>query len=72
MSSSKGQNVRYRRVQQAETDAGMLNEQKKERADRIERITAKIHAFIWVSASLAFIYFSDFVNILLYDNRVNR
>ena len=62
--------ARYRRVNQ--TDVGEEEEAKKQRAERIDYITAKIHAFFWVSAALAIIYFTDLVNIAIHDTRVNR
>lgn len=40
-------------------------------AERTERIVSKIHAIIWVSLSIALIYFTDFFSLLL-SNRINR
>lgn len=61
---------RYRRVAQTENAEG--DEVKKKRADRIEKITSKIHALIWVAASVALLIYTDMFKIGMYDARVNR
>lgn len=60
--------ARYRRVPQADPE---VEESKKIRAERIERITAKIHAFFWILASIGIIYFTDLPN-LVYSAEINR
>ena len=62
--------ARYRRVNQVEI--GEEEEAKKQRAERIDYITAKIHALFWVLTALAIIYFTDLVNVAFNDTRVNR
>ena len=61
---------RYRRVPVGEL--GEEEEAKKQRAERIDYITAKIHAVFWVGAAVAIVYFTDLVNVALHDDRVNR
>ena len=51
---------------------GEEEEAKKQRADRIDYITAKIHAFFWVVTALAIVYFTDLVNVALNGKDVNR
>jgi hypothetical protein len=48
------------------------DEAKKKQAERIDYITAKIHAFFWVGTAIAVVYFTDLVNVVLNDARVNR
>lgn len=62
--------ARYRRVSQTENNEG--DEMKKKRADRIERITSKIHALIWIVASVILLIYTDLFKIALNDDRVNR
>ena len=40
--------MRYKRVAQTDPDTAE-DEAKKSRAERIEKITSKIHAFLWIS-----------------------
>lgn len=60
--------VRYRRVAQAEAGE---EESKKIRAERADRISAKLHALVWVLASIGIIYFTDLFN-LVHSDRLNR
>lgn len=60
--------VRYRRVAQAETGE---DESKKIRAERADRISAKLHALVWVLAAIGVIYFTDFFN-LVHSDKLNR
>lgn len=62
--------ARYRRVAQAESP--LEQDVKKKRADRIERITAKLHALIWIAASAALILYTNIFQMALTDPRVNR
>lgn len=62
--------VRYRRV--SASDENCEEEVKKQRAERIDYIQAKIHALFWVGTSIAIIYFTDLINIALHDARINR
>ena len=62
--------ARYRRVAQSEdTDS---EEIKKKRADRIERITAKLHAVFWIVTAVCVIFYTDLFNLALNDDNVNR
>ena len=62
--------ARYKRVPQNEDSDG--EEIKKRRADRIDRITAKIHAIFWVLAAGGTLLYTNFFHIGLTDSRVNR
>lgn len=62
--------ARYRRVEQ--NDNSTEQDVKKKRADRIERITAKLHALIWIVFSAILMYYTDIIQIGLTDERVNR
>jgi hypothetical protein len=62
--------ARYRRV--AQTESPLEQDVKKKRADRIERITAKLHALIWIAASAALILYTNIFQMALTDQRVNR
>lgn len=62
--------ARYRRV--AQTESPLEQDVKKKRADRIERITAKLHALIWIAASAALILYTNIFQMALTDPRVNR
>ena len=64
----------YRRLQQSETNAEEYEEElkKRTRADRLDRITAKIHAVFWVAAAVCIFIFTDILNVALYNEKVNR
>lgn len=62
--------ARYRRVEQNDNPAEQ--DVKKKRADRIERITAKLHALIWIVLSAALMYYTDIIHVGFTDQRVNR
>jgi hypothetical protein len=62
--------ARYRRV--AQTESPLEQDVKKKRADRIERITAKLHALIWIAASAALMLYTNIFQMALTDRRVNR
>ena len=63
--------VRYRRVSQAESNLEE-EEQKKKRAEKVERATAKVHAALWLALSIAILVWTDFFNTAMNDKRVNR
>ena len=67
--------ARYRRVPGAEA-GDEADEAKKLRAQRVDYISAKIHALFWVCLAVAIIYYGDgketLVQIALTDERVNR
>lgn len=62
--------ARYRRVTQVD-GAGEEESTKKVRAERADRISAKIHALVWVFAAMAIVYFTDFFT-LLHSDKLNR
>lgn len=62
--------ARYRRV--AQNESPVEQDAKKKRADRIERITAKLHALIWIAASAGLMFYTDIFQVALTDERVNR
>jgi hypothetical protein len=59
--------VRYRRVPLSE-EAENPEEDKKKQAERIERITAKIHALFWVILSALICYYTDIITIITMDD----
>ena len=63
--------ARYRRVSQGE-EVTEEDEQKKERAERIEKITSKIHALIWVGLSVAIMVYTNIIKLAFTDDRINR
>lgn len=63
--------TRYRKVSQNETELGD-EELKKQKSERVERITAKIHALVWVAVSVIIVYYTDLVNVILYSDEINR
>jgi len=65
--------TRYRRIHSSEVEENTEEEMnKKKRAERVDKITAKLHAIVWVLAAIVSFIFSDVVKIGLYDKRVNR
>jgi hypothetical protein len=62
--------ARYRRVTQVDPAVGE-EESKKIRAERVERISAKIHALFWVIAAIGIMYFTDLFSII-YSDKINR
>jgi hypothetical protein len=60
--------ARYRRVNQSE---GGEDETKKVSAERAERISAKIHALVWVIAAIAIVYGTDLAH-LVFSDKLNR
>eukprot|EP01041_Mallomonas_annulata_P008719 gene8719-18030_t len=60
--------ARYKRVPQTEDNDGG-EELKKRRAERIERITSKVHAVFWVAIAIALLSYTNFFNIALTDPR---
>lgn len=63
--------VRYRQVPQQEPIEPSETE-KKRKAERVERITVKIHAFIWVVLAFALAYFTDVIALLQDPEKTNR
>ena len=61
----------YRRVAQADNPEGG-DEVKKQRAERIDRITAKLHALLWVGLSIALLVYTNLLKVAYSDARVNR
>jgi hypothetical protein len=62
--------ARYRRV--AQTENPEEQDVKKKRADRIERITSKLHALVWIAASVAITVYTQILQNAVSDIRVNR
>lgn len=66
-------NHRYRPVEQSNNASeGVEADAKKKHAERVERIQTKIHAALWVIVAGAVIYYTDFIKIILTDERINR
>jgi hypothetical protein len=62
--------ARYRRVSQTEPDEQESN--KKLRAERIEKITAKLHSLLWMILAAFIIYFTDLINLIQDPSKINR
>lgn len=62
--------VRYRRIPQNEPEE-IEETNKKMRAERMERISSKLHAFVWILVAVFIIYYTNMVN-LLFSDRINR
>ena len=64
----------YRKLQQSESNAEEHEEElkKRTRAERLDLITAKIHAVFWVAAAICIFIFTDIFNVALYNEKVNR
>jgi hypothetical protein len=54
-----------------ETDDRQEEESKKHRAERIEKITAKCHAVVWILAAIAVFIATDLTN-LIHSTKLNR
>lgn len=62
--------ARYRRVPQTEPEEDE-EKNKKLQAQRVDKISAKIHAAIWVALAGLLAHFTGTVN-LLFSDRINR
>ena len=60
--------ARYKRVSQSDPEE---EESKKIRAERVEKIIAKLHAVFWVAAAIAIIILTDLFN-LIHSDKINR
>ncbi|CAM9671259.1 unnamed protein product [Chrysoparadoxa australica] len=67
--------ARYTRVASRNADSTQTAEQearKRQRSQLAERVSTKMHALIWVVIGGAVMYRTDFFNVLLHDDRVDR
>jgi hypothetical protein len=71
----------YMRVSQAEPRTAQsqphsqvqdVDEEKKRHDEYMERLNVKLHAFFWVIGAGFLVYKTDFVRVVLSDERVNR
>lgn len=64
----------YRKIHQSEPTSNEYEEElvKRARAERLDKITAKIHAVFWVASSIAILIYTDIFNVALYNEKVNR
>lgn len=46
--------------------------EKRRRRERIEWFSTKMHAILWVAASVTTIYLTDLVNVIMYSQDVDR
>ena len=51
--------ARYRRVPNSNPDEEREEVEKKKRAERVEKINSKLHAFIWLIAALGIFFIID-------------
>lgn len=62
---------RYRRVLQSDEQISSEEHNKKLRAERIEKITSKLHALVWVVLAWVLVYFTDLLHFIADGHRVN-
>ena len=62
--------ARYRRVPTSE-DEKEQEESKKERANRIENISVKIHSLFWVLSAIFLVWFLE-IQDLIFSSKLNR
>ena len=62
--------VRYRRVSRDEENEA--EDVKKRQSDRIERITAKLHALFWVATSATLAYQLDMLGLIMRGQQVGQ
>ena len=62
----------YRRLSQESETTEVEEANKKKRGERIDRITAKLHALVWVVLSISIILYTNLLNVAYSDERVNR
>ncbi len=63
--------TRYRRVPQNDQEIDQEQLDKKRQAERVEQISAKIHAFIWIVVTIFLAQFTDIFGLIISD-RINR
>ncbi|CAM9211362.1 unnamed protein product [Choristocarpus tenellus] len=67
--------ARYSRVSTGETRSNSVTEEeekKRKRSQLAERISNKLHAAFWVILGVFVVYQTDFVKVILEDERINR
>ena len=47
-------------------------EVKKRKADKLERISAKVHAIFWVASAILLIKYTDVYHLVIYSEKLNR
>jgi len=62
---------RYSRLQTSEPKES-VGDAKKVQAERVERIQAKVHAFVWVGLAVGAMYYVDFFNVAMNNDSVRR
>jgi len=62
---------RYSRLQTSEPKES-AGDAKKVQAERVERIQAKVHAFVWVALAVGSMYYVDFLNVAMNSDQVRR
>jgi hypothetical protein len=63
--------TRYRRVPQHDQETDQEQQDKKRQAERVELISAKIHALVWIVISIFLAKFTDLAG-LVFSDRINR
>lgn len=58
-------------MSQTDNDNEQEQQDKKRQGERVELITAKIHALIWIVVSIFLAKFTDLLD-LLFSDRINR
>jgi len=62
---------RYSRLQTSEPKES-VGDAKKVQAKHVERIQAKVHAFVWVALAIGSMYYVDFVDVAMNNDKVRR
>lgn len=62
---------RHRKAPASETVEDQERINKKEKAERIEKLVAKLHALFWIAISAAIIHYTDLF-ALIASNEINR
>lgn len=64
--------TRYRKAAAMDPEEQAEAESKKIRAERIDKILAKIHAVVWVVLSVALFVLTDTAGLLRSSDKINR
>jgi hypothetical protein len=63
--------TRYRKVSQNENQLAD-EEQKKAKSERLDRISSKIHALVWVFLAAIVVYYTDLFHVIMHSEQINR
>jgi hypothetical protein len=63
--------ARYRKVSQTETVEEQEIINKKQRAERIDKLVSKLHALFWIIVCIFIVHYTDMFS-LLFSDKLNR